>query len=637
MARLSLRLRILLLFAAAWAAALLLAGLALWRAGQGGADALAQGAMLAGFGLTGVLTGLWLLFDHNVARPIETLAGALRTGQVPDPEPSRHLADLGPAARDAALARARSDQALTQALDAHAAELAREKASLEAILGDFGAGAVMADARGRRVVFYNASAARLLPGLALDRALDSLLTPGALQSAQVRLAAGAPATDLSCLTAQGVRLTGRLRRIDSMGDGGLLLILRDHAVERPAPRATLEALRRHAATLVPMLDALDGPIPPALAAAIRAEGQGLASTTRTLSQILASDAPVDVAGLDELAAGLTPAAPLPAVGFRAEAAGMNALLLALQSRLQDLGHAPRLAVHPEAGDQMRLALEWTGAPVPIDLLDGWLADAPDPGQPGLTGTEILARHGTGLWPERDGATARLVMPLPLAQGQTAAGGVTYDFALALRGAASSRLADLTCVVFDTETTGLSDHDRIVQIAGLRLARGRLTGERFDTLVHPGRPIPPASTAIHGITDAMVADAPDLTAALTAFRHFCDDSVLIAHNAPFDMGFLRRAEAQTGAHFPNRVLDTVALSAIIWGSSEVHSLDALTERLGIEIPSEARHTAMGDTIATAQAFLRLIPALEAKGITRFEEALAEARRHRRLIADANLRS
>lgn len=622
------RRRILALFGTALALALMLAALAIWRAGQGG-DGPIQGAMILGFGLTGLVTGLWFLFDQHLARPVETLAGALRTGRVPDLRQARHLADLGPAARDAALARQRSDAALAEALDRHAAEILREKASLESILADFGAGAVMADARGR-VVFYNASAARLLPGLVLDRDLGGYLSPGALIAARMRLEAGAAATDLTCLTAQGMRLQGRLRAVE----GGLLLILRDRAVERPAPRATLEALRRHAATLVPMLDALDGPIPPALAAAIRAEGQGLAQATRTLSQILATDAPGDTATLAELTAGLSLSAPAAPLLFQAQAAGLNALLLALDARLRALGHAPRLAVHPDQPGQMRLALEWSGAALPVAALEAWLEEAPDPGQPDQTGAEILARHGTGLWPEVAGGTARLVLPLPLAQGQAGGGGVTYDFALAARGVASSRLSDLTCVVFDTETTGLEDRDRIVQIAGLRLARGRLTGERFETLVNPGRPIPPASTAIHGITDAMVADAPDLTAALTAFRHFCDDSVLIAHNAPFDMGFLRRAEAETGARFDNRVLDTVTLSAMVWGQSAVHTLDALSARLGIVIPPEARHTAMGDTIATAEAFLRLIPALEAKGITRFEEALAEARRHRRLIADAN---
>ncbi len=114
----------------------------------------------------------------------------------------------------------------------------------------------------------------------MDRALDTLLTSGALRAAQMRLAAGAAATDLTCLTVGGVRQSGRFARDRRR----LLLILRDGAVHAPAPRDMLEALRRHASTLVPMLDALDGPIPPALAQAIRAEGQGLANATRSLSR-----------------------------------------------------------------------------------------------------------------------------------------------------------------------------------------------------------------------------------------------------------------------------------------------------------------------------------------------------------------
>lgn len=627
MTRLSLRLRILAMFAALLALSLALAGAALWRAAEGGADAVAQGAMLAGFGLAGLVTGLWYLFDRNLARPVEALAGALRTGQVPDPAEAAYLADLGAAAADAARARDRSDQALAEAVQVHAADLAREKASLEAILADIGAGAVLTDAQGR-VVFYNASAARLLPGLALDRLLDRHLHPGALRAAQDRLAAGAPVTELA-VSADGTQLSARLRQVDD----GQLLILRDRRPAPAMPRNMIEALRRHAATLVPMLDALDGPIPPALADAIRAEGQGLATLVRKLAA--ASDGGEAAASAAELAAGLRTDAPLPDATFRAEAAPVNALLLALAARLRDRGHAAKLAFHPDQPGQMRLALEWQGPALPVDVLETWLDEAPDPGQPGLSGSDVLAAHDTGIWPETDGEGTRLVMPLRLAASREGGSGVTYDFALAGRSLESTRLADLTCVVFDTETTGLTPSDRIVQIAGLRLARGRLTGERFETLVNPGRPIPAASTAIHGIDDAMVADAPHLTEALAAFRHFCDDSVLIAHNAPFDMSFLRRAEPETGLRFDNRVLDTVLLSALIWGQAATHSLDALTERLGIVIPPEARHTAMGDTIATAEAFLRLIPPLSAKGVVRFEDAVAEARRHRRLIADANL--
>ena len=639
--RLSLRLRVFLIFAGLAAGILAVIGLGLGLAGRSladlgalvsvGLDHLLQAGMVAGLGSLALVTAIWYLFDRNVARPVDALAGGLRTGQAPDPDDTRYLADLGPAARDAALAMSRSAEALAEAVQDHAADLAREKAALESILADFGAGALMTDPRGR-VVFYNASAARLLPGLALDRPLDRHIAPGALEAASARLEAGAEATDLICLTLQGTRLSGRMRRLEE----GTLLILRDHAPNRPAPRDALEALRRHAATLVPMLDALDGPIPADLARAIRAEGQGLAHATRRLSQIMASDAPTARCGLNELAAGLAMAGDLPRLTVLAEAASLGALLRHLSVRLEGQRSAPTLRVTPEEPAELHLLLEWDGAALPVDILDTWLSEAPDPDQPDRSGADILAAHGTGIWPEQDETRARLVLPLRLAETQDDAAGLTYDFALASRGAASSRLADLTCVVFDTETTGLDPTaDRIVQIAGVRIARGRLTGEAFDTLVDPGRPIPPRTTAIHGITDAMVAGAPDMTAALTAFHHFAEDAVLICHNAPFDMGLLRAATAETGAHFDNRVLDTVLLSAMVWGGAVPHTLDALTQRLGIEIPPEDRHTAMGDTLATAQAFLRMIPALEAKGISRFEEAVTEARRHRRLIGDVNL--
>ena len=111
-------------------------------------------------------------------------------------------------------------------------------------------------------------------------------------------------------------------------------------------------------------------------------------------------------------------------------------------------------------------------------------------------------------------------------------------------------------------------------------------------------------------------------------------MLIAHNAPFDMEFLRRHEKSIGASFDNPVLDTVLLSAVVFGQTEQHSLDALTARLGITIPEEARHTAIGDTVATADAFLRLVPMLQARGLVTFGDVLREVRRHGRLQKDLN---
>lgn len=624
------RFRLLVLFLAFGVAVLGVAGASLWLAAQGGTDALIQGAMAAGFGLLGLVTALWFIADQHVAQPVDALAGSLRTGKPPDLSKTAYLGDLGPAAHDAAQARAQASEALDQALKSHAAEQAREKAALEAILADIDAAAVMMDRQGR-VIFYNASASRLLPGIALDRPLDRHLNSQALEAAANRLRVGARATDISCTVGQGLRLSGRLHGLAD----GLLLTLRNQPPAKPDVQLALERMRRHAATLVPMLDVLDGPVTAELAKALRAEGQGLTATMRRLSRALDGDAPLNRAGLDELTAGLSPAGPLEPMAFRAEAASLNALLVSLDRYLRAEGKDPRVRVQPDVGEGMQLLLEWTGAAVSIDRLEAWLADAPDPGQPQLTGAGILDAHGTVMWPEAEGPLARLVLPLTEAEAAVEGRGVTYDFALGGRDLASSRLADLTCVVFDLETTGLTDRDHIVQIAGLRLARGRPTGERFECLVNPGQPVPPSSTAIHGITDQMLQGAPRLAEALKTFHHFCEDSVLIAHNAPFDMGFLHRAEAKTGVRFDNRVLDTVLLSAMVWGQSVPHTLDALAQRLEIAIPPGARHTAMGDTIATAEAFLRLTPVLAAKGIERFEDAVTEARRHRRLIGDVNL--
>ncbi|MEZ5911505.1 MAG: 3'-5' exonuclease [Paracoccaceae bacterium] len=263
----------------------------------------------------------------------------------------------------------------------------------------------------------------------------------------------------------------------------------------------------------------------------------------------------------------------------------------------------------------------------------------------VTGRAVLASHATECWPETQDGRPGLSLPVRQARraGRRPAPvkrAVVYDFELLSKarsaGVADSRLEDLTYVVFDTETTGLlpAQGDEIVQIAAVRIVNGRrVEAEVFDTLVNPGRRIPAASTEVHGITDAMVADAPPLSEVGQAFRKFAEGAVLIAHNAPFDMEFLRRHEAEIGA-FDNPVLDTVLLSAVVFGQHEAHSLDALTHRLGITIPEEARHTAIGDTVATADAFLKLLPALRGRGLTTFGAVLAEVRRHGRLLKDLN---
>ena len=218
--------------------------------------------------------------------------------------------------------------------------------------------------------------------------------------------------------------------------------------------------------------------------------------------------------------------------------------------------------------------------------------------------------------------------------------LVFDFDLLERemtaDAKETKLSDLCFVVFDTETTGLSvETDAIVQIAAQRVMNGRLVeGEVFDAYVNPGRAIPPASTKIHGVRDADVADAPSIEQVIPAFHHFAKDAVLVAHNAPFDIGLLRQQERATGIKWDHPVLDTVLLSAVVFGISQEHSLDALCQRLAIEIPAQHRHTALGDAKATAEALVKLLPLLQGKGIETFGALVQETRKHGRLLKDMN---
>ncbi|MCV3271888.1 3'-5' exonuclease [Roseobacter sinensis] len=198
------------------------------------------------------------------------------------------------------------------------------------------------------------------------------------------------------------------------------------------------------------------------------------------------------------------------------------------------------------------------------------------------------------------------------------------------------LCDLCYVPFDSETTGLSiETDDIVQLGAVRVLNGRIVeGEVLNTYVNPGRPIPSASTAIHRVTDADVADAPDIATAGRRFHHFARDAVLVAHNAPFDIGLLRRVQGEMGVEWDHPVLDTVLLSAVVFGTTEDHSLDALCDRLAVSLPEALRHTALGDAQATAEALVRLLPLLEAKGIRTFGDLVDATRQHGRLLEDLN---
>jgi DNA polymerase-3 subunit epsilon len=180
---------------------------------------------------------------------------------------------------------------------------------------------------------------------------------------------------------------------------------------------------------------------------------------------------------------------------------------------------------------------------------------------------------------------------------------------------------LTFVVFDTETTGLNPAkgDEIIQIGAVRIVNGRiLYDETMDQLVNPCRSVSQESIRIHGINPELLADQPSIAKVLPEFHHFAEGSVLVAHNAAFDMKFLKMKEAETGVRFQQPVLDTLLLSSIIHPHLEGHGLEQIARRLDIAVVG--RHTALGDALVTAEILVKLIPLLQAKGIFTLTDAL-----------------
>jgi DNA polymerase III epsilon subunit family exonuclease len=168
-------------------------------------------------------------------------------------------------------------------------------------------------------------------------------------------------------------------------------------------------------------------------------------------------------------------------------------------------------------------------------------------------------------------------------------------------AASAALGDVEFVVLDTETTGLGPvAARVVEIGAVRIRGGREIG-RFESLVQPGGPIPPAVTAVHGITDADVAGAPPFEDVAPAFLRFARGATLVAHNAPFDASILAPELARAGFEPPaEAMLCSCRLARKAFREESSHSLGALVRSLGIS--TTGRHRAMADALAAKEVLL-----------------------------------
>jgi len=168
------------------------------------------------------------------------------------------------------------------------------------------------------------------------------------------------------------------------------------------------------------------------------------------------------------------------------------------------------------------------------------------------------------------------------------------------------LAHLAVVVVDVETTGwLPDRAEITEIGAVRLSAGQLAGE-FCSLVRPAGPIPPDIITLTGITEAMVSRAPSAPDALRAFLAFAGDCVLVAHNAPFDLGFLTSASDASGIAWPRfPVLDTAPLARLLLGAGQVPDCRLATLAAYFSARTTPCHRALADARATAEVLIGLL--------------------------------
>jgi len=202
------------------------------------------------------------------------------------------------------------------------------------------------------------------------------------------------------------------------------------------------------------------------------------------------------------------------------------------------------------------------------------------------------------------------------------------------------LSEVTFVVVDLETTGGTPAEcGITEIGAVKVRGGQVLGE-LQTLVDPGGPVPPFIQVLTGITSTMLVGAPPIEEVLPAFLEFARGSVLVAHNAPFDVGFLRAAAARTGHPWPgHRVVDTVRLARRVVTRDEApnHKLSTLAALFGAAVTPT--HRALDDARATVDVLHALLARLGPLGVTHLED-LATATdpvppevRRKRTLADA----
>ncbi|MDE7447398.1 MAG: PolC-type DNA polymerase III [Lachnospiraceae bacterium] len=166
------------------------------------------------------------------------------------------------------------------------------------------------------------------------------------------------------------------------------------------------------------------------------------------------------------------------------------------------------------------------------------------------------------------------------------------------------------VVFDIETTGFSPvNNRIIEIGAVKVSGGEIA-DKFSTFVNPDVPIPFEIEKLTGINDSMVIDAPSIEEVLPKFLAFCEGAVLVAHNAEFDMSFIKENAMRQNLKREFTYVDTVGIARILLPHQGKHTLDAVAKTMGVSL--ENHHRAVDDAGATAEIFVKFIPMLKENG-------------------------
>ncbi len=626
---------------------------------------LALGLLLA----AAVIDRLVLAPARALARAIETVLGTGRRERTA--LPARHALDGLPARLDELLDRAvRAEERLAEERARARAEAEADRRRLAAILKDVGEGLVHAAPDGR-ILLYNDAAVSLLgapAGLGLGRSIYDVVSRETL-AYHVDMLRRTSGGDGSARAGEpfiaAASETGRLLRcrLSLVGDAapgseGFVLAIAEAGLQVAGGTGRLldqleTAWRGPVASIRAAAEVLRDSRPDEQSAWFARVVEEEAGRLEKLLAELASEARAltlrqwplyDVAtgDLANVLAERLAARGMPvqlgsegeSVWASADSGTLVMLLVSFVEWLAERGvREVRLSARARpSGSTLRLA--WAGAPPSRAEFDAWLdARLERYGLP-FAAREIAERHGGEPWVAASAEGAALHLPLLPPTGvhpvraapALPARPEFYDFDLATSaGALEARpLRTLTYVVFDCETTGLdTEADDLLQLAAVRVVNGRVIhGEVFDCLVDPGRPIPEASIRFHGITPEMIRGKPPPELVLARFARFAQGAVLVAHNAAFDLALLRKYERRAGVSLDQPVLDTLLISALLQDQEGDHSLDGVAARLGIAV--RGRHTALGDSLATAEILVRLIGMLEVRGIGTLGEAIRASR-------------